>query len=330
MQATSSLTAYAGQTVVLAGQATINIYDFDILFEGSSSLYIADNIFTSITFEAESFLYPYASYNYGYSDLPAITSIGRAPGVDVSLSNSTLPALTSTGEGDIAFDPEDLISGYGNLPVIVSSGIVTQTNVGDGDADLPALTSLGGDYVYGISGPDYLPALLSFGHENYVLSGLVNIPNIYIDPYLSVASATESYVCTGDIRLKKFVVEGYTGHSGFIELPTLEISGVALADHVALGDIRYKSLVVNGTAYFEALSSGYIEFKLLKVESQAVFIPVINGSIILNSLMIKGAGYFSPLGDKAGNIVFPMLKVTGEINNHEAPLVLKYTRNPTC
>lgn len=322
MQGSSSLTIFQ-QTITLSGRSSLNIYDYDVALIGSSSFTAIPEDLGYCSLSSSSFLFASASYYYGYSDLPHLNSLGRAPGVDVSLGIANLQALTTYGEGG-GYVPEATTMGYGNLSILFGFGLITQSNYGEGDADLGSLQSLGGDYRYGIGDVD-LQSLISYASYSNIAIGFYSFKNIDI---YSEASVTPSG--NGDIRFRSLSVIGYTGLSGSIVLPEITVDSVTQSNLVASGQYELIGMIIQGNIIPGPVGLGNIIFNTLLIDATAISMCKADGSIFWPMLNVGGGANFSPLGDKAGNYILPSMAIQGYVNNPLSATILSYSRETSC
>lgn len=160
MQGSSSLTAFAGQTIQLTGTGSLATNNCAALLEGTGSIGAKSLTLASATLSGAGLIYAYAlTVHNKVQWLPALASKGGDK--KYSWASTNLPALT-TEAYELGYTPAQLIYGYATLPWVTNSGYITQINPMQGGASLPAAVSLGGDFHYG-EGRATLPALQGLG-----------------------------------------------------------------------------------------------------------------------------------------------------------------------
>ncbi|MDA3870687.1 MAG: hypothetical protein PF589_12275 [Gammaproteobacteria bacterium] len=173
MQATSSLTAYAGQTVLLSGSSSLTTANYAASLSAGSTLTAKSSVLGAATLSASSTLYTSGRSLYGASsDLPALTSVGGVISSGSGFGNAAMQPMFSQGEEE-AYTVTALVFAYGNMPVMVSSGIITKSAPGDGSVSIAAMSSMGGVGGYG-SGSVGMPAFTSIG-----VYGLRNVAYLF-------------------------------------------------------------------------------------------------------------------------------------------------------
>ena len=158
MQATGTMTGYAGQTVAMTGAGSMILYD--CIMTGVGSMTAQASIQAESAMSGTGFMSTLASWCYANVELGALACIGGDV-EDFAYGNGTFQPLNVSAE-EGAYIPQAQVLGYGNLPWMLSSGIVKDVDVGAGNMALAPLEAIGGDYEYGF-GSGELEPLWSIG-----------------------------------------------------------------------------------------------------------------------------------------------------------------------